>query len=145
MPPRLFLLPLFAALALALLGLSLGGGPDRDHRNGDHHRASHRPQLAEPFEGEILDDLPTFRVVPLRSALNAANGRYRGRVIAAELAPPRPAEAAKGVQLVYALRMLTPEHDLLLIRLDARDASFLDVAGNDLGRARRAPAPAERN
>lgn len=139
MPPRLLLLSLIGAAAtLVLIGAALGGWdvpPPPRPAALDHGQRRHPPP--EPPSIEFEDAVPTFPVVSLREAIRAASGRYRGRVIAAGLSGPRPEEAARGVQLVYVLRLLTPEQDLLLVRLDARDASFLEVAGNDLVRARR--------
>lgn len=83
------------------------------------------------------DDLPTFPVIRLREAMAITAQRFDGRIIAAELVEPTPAEAARGVQLAYALRLLTPARDVLTVRLDARDGTFLDAAGHGLTEARR--------
>lgn len=149
MPPRLFLLILIgAAAALVLLGAAVGGwerpSQPRLHPAGPVAYHHHRPPPPSPPSPRIAQPMiapddagPTFPVVSLREAVRVASGRYRGRVIGAALLRPRPEEAARGVQLVYVLRLLTPEQDLLLVRIDARDASFLEAAGNDLVRARR--------
>ncbi|CAM3199773.1 Uncharacterized membrane protein YkoI [Paracoccus aminovorans] len=120
---RLFALPLLAALALPALG-------------EDHHRG-HDPR-AEDWASEF-DDLgqQDYRVLPLKRAAQIVAERFRGRLIAARLVPPRPEERARGVVLVHQLRLLTPARDVLAIRLDARSGAFLEVAGAGLTEARR--------
>lgn len=85
----------------------------------------------EPFSG--------FDVVPLGDALAQARSRFQGKLIAARLVPPLPNEYQRGVELVYEMRLMTPQRDVLIIRLDARNANFLEVAGAGLARARRLP------
>lgn len=70
-----------------------------------------------------------FRPLPLNEAARIVAERYQGRLIAARLAPPTPHERGLGVELVEELRLLTPTRNLLMIRLDARDGRFLDIAG----------------
>ena len=53
------------------------------------------------------------------------------------LAPARPEERARGVELVHELRLMTRSRDVLLIRLDARTGAFLEVAGSGMTEARR--------
>lgn len=90
-------------------------------------------------------DLPPgaeeFRVVPLRRAVEIALARFDGRVIAARLTGPLPGERDRGVVLVQELRLLTPDRDVLRIRLDARTGAFLDVAGRGLAKARKKGNP----
>ena len=70
-----------------------------------------------------------FRPLPLHEAADIVADRYRGRLIAARLVPPNPHEQGLGVDLVREMRLLTPQGNLLAIRLDARDGRFLEVAG----------------
>lgn len=159
--PALLRLAVAATLAVLLLGAvgwwhAIRTGPPADLPSGARGGAAHRrlpdavdrrPHVSternrgafDQDDDDGLDDLPTFTILPLRLALQQASDRYRGRVISADLVRPTRAEFSRGVQLVYALRMLTPEHDVLMIRLDARDGAMLEVAGNDLARARRKP------
>ena len=81
--------------------------------------------------------LLTMIILPLHRAAGIVAERFRGRLIAARLVPPRPDERARGVVLVHRLRLLTPARDVLEIRLDARSGAFLEVAGAGLTRARR--------
>ncbi|WP_230382907.1 PepSY domain-containing protein [Paracoccus shanxieyensis] len=124
-PPLAFrTLPVLAgALALALIW---------------HHPPMAAPRgMAIPPESFDMPTDPGFRVIPLHEAAKIARKRFRGRLIAAQLSPPDPAERARGVELVHELRLLTPERDVLLIRLDARTGAFLEVAGAGLVKARR--------
>lgn len=120
----------------ALLMLVAPASADRDGRG--HDDDDHK----QDWEGEFLPpDLPPgaqeFRVVPLRRAVEIALARFDGRVIAARLTGPLPGERDRGVVLVQELRLLTPDRDVLRIRLDARTGAFLDVAGRGLAKARK--------
>ncbi|WP_303361751.1 PepSY domain-containing protein [Paracoccus sp. (in: a-proteobacteria)] len=86
--------------------------------------------LATVAPAQDLSPLPQdFRPLPLHEAAEIATARYKGRLIAARLSFPAPHESALGVELVRELRLLTPQGNLLTIRLDARDGRFLEVAG----------------
>lgn len=76
--------------------------------------------------GAAADD---FHPLPLGEAIDIVSNRYEGRLIAAQLVPPRPPERDLGAALVHALRLVTPAGDVLAIRLDARTGRFLEVAG----------------
>ncbi|MFT4013103.1 MAG: hypothetical protein QM682_06815 [Paracoccus sp. (in: a-proteobacteria)] len=124
--------PLAPWLALALLpalGLWSGG-------HAQVHGDTQPDPLPENFQDFQALDEPGHRIVPLREAVRIAHARFRGRLIAARLKPARPAERARGIDLVHELRLLTPRRDVLLIRLDARSGAFLEVAGSGLAEAR---------
>ncbi len=127
------------ALILGLAGAVLLGlyhGPfAQPHKPG----TKEFPELHDAFPDEFSDEFqtPGFRVIPLHEAAKIASGRFRGRLIAARLKPPRPDERARGVELVHELRLLTQARNVLLIRLDARSGAFLEVAGTGLTEARR--------
>lgn len=78
-----------------------------------------------------------FRPQPFHHIAEAAVARYQGRIIGAETRPPHPHERDLGAELVYEFRLLTPARNLLVIRMDARDGRFLDVAGRGQIAARR--------
>lgn len=80
-----------------------------------------------------------FRPAPFHRIAESVTDRYEGRLLAAETRPPRPNERALGAQLVYQFRLLTPDRQVLDIRVDARDGRFLDVAGRGQIAARRRP------
>lgn len=74
----------------------------------------------------LADD---FRPLPLPQAVEIVQARYHGRLIGAKLSGPFPSERALGVALVEELRLLTPQGNVLNIRLDARTGRFLEIAG----------------
>ncbi|MDP5308128.1 PepSY domain-containing protein [Paracoccus spongiarum] len=70
-----------------------------------------------------------FRPLPFHEIAERVADRYAGRMVAAETLPPRPAERDLGAELVYEFRLVTPQGNLLKLRIDARDGRFLEVAG----------------
>ena len=70
-----------------------------------------------------------FRPLPLHEAARIVTQRYHGRLIGARMTLANPHERSLGALLVEELRLLTPEQNLLVIRLDARTGRFLEVAG----------------
>lgn len=122
----------FLLIALLALGPALpAGADDHDHDDGDHDLAGEWAPELQDLGGQ------DFRILPLNHAAEIVARRYRGRLIAARLVPPTPRERARGVALVHELRLLTPDRDVLVIRLDARNGAFLETAGTGLTRARR--------
>lgn len=71
----------------------------------------------------------SHRPLPLQDAARLVSDRYLGRLIAAETRPASPHERDLGAMLVYEFRLLTPQRQMLLIRVDPRDGRFLEVAG----------------
>ncbi|MDQ7261647.1 hypothetical protein NM680_07530 [Paracoccus sp. PS-1] len=120
---RILSLPLAAVLALPALA-------EERHDRGPPWPEDWAPE----FESLERRDL---RILPLHRAAEIVAERFRGRLIAARIVPPRPEERARGVVLVHELRLLTPKRDVLLIRLDAHRGDFLEVAGAGLTDARR--------
>ena len=92
--------------------------------------------LAAPLAAE------DFRPLPLHEAEAIVTARYQGRLIGARLDGPRPRERGLGVELVEELRLLTATGHVLMIRLDARDGRFLEIAGLGQTEARQARAAA---
>lgn len=78
-----------------------------------------------------------FSPRPFHELAESVTDRYRGRLIGAQMAPPTPHERMLGAALVYEFRLLTPQRNLLLIRLDARSGRFLEIAGRGQTAARR--------
>lgn len=85
-------------------------------------------------------DADGFRPLPLHQIAAAVAQRYDGRLLSARIRPPRPDERDRGAALIYRLRLLTPQQNLLEIRVDARDGRFLSVSGRGQLAARK-PAP----
>lgn len=78
-----------------------------------------------------------FSPLPLHQAAASVAERYDGRLLAADTRPPRPPERRFGTELVYQFRLLTPQDNLLDIRIDARTGRFLSVSGRGQLAARR--------
>ncbi len=70
-----------------------------------------------------------FQPLPFDRLARRVSDRYAGRLVGAEIRRPSPREHELGAALVYEFRLLTPEGNLLRIRLDARTGRFLEVAG----------------
>lgn len=77
------------------------------------------------------DTLPT---IPITKAMEIAGARYEGQLVSADLGQGRPEEKT---DLVYQFRWLTPQGNILNIRIDARDGAILDVEGAGLTAARK--------
>lgn len=88
----------------------------------------HAPAQEAPVNnaGQLIE---AFRPLPFRELTKQVTERYAGRIIAAGIRPPDPKERDLGVELIYEFRLLTPDRNLLNIRLDARTGQFLEVAG----------------
>lgn len=79
-----------------------------------------------------------FRPLPLHRIAASVSERYAGRLLAADTRPPRPDERDMGAELVYRIRLVTPQRNLLDIRIDARTGRFLSVSGRGQLAARQA-------
>lgn len=95
------------------------------------------PAAADDFRPHRMESPLDFRPIPLPKAAEIVATRYDGRLIAARLTGPRATERALGAELVEELRLLTPQGNVLMIRLDARTGRFLEVAGVGQTEARR--------
>ncbi|MCF3974512.1 PepSY domain-containing protein [Paracoccus salsus] len=105
-------------LALALTGWTLSGhGSDRLLRHA----------LPSPMLSPVWAD--EFRPLPFHELAESLGDRYRGRLVGARIAAPRPWERDLGAALVYEFRLVTPQRNLLRVRMDARSGRFLEVAG----------------
>jgi hypothetical protein len=78
------------------------------------------PALAEPL--------------PLGTVIAAAEARFAGQVIGADLVEGRREERTPQV---FALRLLTPQGAVLNLRFDAQSGAFLDAEGRGIAAARR--------
>lgn len=70
-----------------------------------------------------------FRPMPFHELARRVGERYRGRLIGAEIMRPSPHERDLGAALIYEFRLITPQQNLLRIRMDARDGRFMEIAG----------------
>ena len=127
-----FLIPLLllAALAVALALLAAR------HPLPSHPRAPARHHAPmPPGHPDFGDAAPGWmaEVIPMHRAVRRASQRFDGRVLDIALLPPGPGPSP----LVYRLRLLTREGDVLDIRMDAFDGRFLELRGADLSGVRR--------
>ncbi|WCQ98222.1 PepSY domain-containing protein [Paracoccus aestuarii] len=120
------------ALILAAL-MALAAAPVAAQSDGAQADAA-QPDAAQA-EGDPWAE--GFRPLPLHQLAERVSGRYAGRLVAAETRPPTPPERDLGAELVYEFRLVTPDRNILNIRLDARTGRFLDVAGQGQLQARR--------
>ncbi|RNF35599.1 PepSY domain-containing protein [Paracoccus methylarcula] len=81
--------------------------------------------------------ISAFRPLPLHEIAESVTNRYRGRIIAANIVPPHPFERRLEAQLIYEIRLITPQSNLLNIRLDARTGRFMEIAGRGQIEARK--------
>lgn len=79
-----------------------------------------------PTDAPVIEQ---FRPMPFHQIAELVAERYAGRMVAAQTRPPSPSERELGAELVYEFRLVTPQRNLLNIRIDARDGRFLEVAG----------------
>ena len=78
-----------------------------------------------------------FRPLPFHAMAKRVGQRYRGRLIGADITHPTPRERELGAALIYEFRIITPQQNLLKIRMDARDGRFLEIAGRGQTKALR--------
>ncbi|MDB6182542.1 PepSY domain-containing protein [Paracoccus fistulariae] len=99
--------------------------------------------LALPLAAQDLSPVPQeiqqFRPLPFHEMARKVGARYAGRMIAAQIQPPTEQEHQLGAALVYEFRLVTPQRNLLIVRMDARDGRFLDVGGRGQLAAQRKP------
>lgn len=86
------------------------------------------PLAADPAQQPAL--------MPLHEAVKIVAKRFDGRLLAARLDQPRPYEFALGAEVVQELRLLSPQGNILLIRLDGVTGRVLEVRGRGLTKAR---------
>lgn len=94
------------------------------------------PATAQDAAGPARE-IEQFRPLPFHEMAAMVAERYAGRMVAAQIQPPTAQERALGAPLIYEFRLVTPQRNLLNIRIDARDGRFLDVAGRGQIQARR--------
>ncbi|MBL3673768.1 MULTISPECIES: PepSY domain-containing protein [Paracoccus] len=93
------------------------------------------PAQAQDVAPEMIEQ---FRPLPLHEVAAAVSDRYAGRLLAADTRAPHPHERDLGAELVYQFRLMTPQQNLLDIRIDARTGRFLSVSGRGQLAARQA-------
>ena len=86
------------------------------------------PLAAQPAGRDAL--------MPLHEAVKIVAQRFDGRLLAARVDRPRPFEFALGAEVVQELTLLSPQGNVLLIRLDGITGRVLEVRGRGLTDAR---------
>lgn len=84
--------------------------------------------LLLPFGGAVRAD-----PVPLLTVLRAIGETYEGRVLGVRVM------SNEAGQLFYEVDLLSKRNDLIRFRYDIATGRFLEVEGDDLGRAARTP------
>lgn len=119
MKRRSIIMLLLMSVAIVGLGWHLAG-PEQ-HEPG-------RPPTA-PSAHHQENGSRDFRPLPFHDLARRVGRRYEGRLIGAQATRPTAEERGIGAALVYEFKLVTPQRNLLRVRLDARDGRFLDVAG----------------
>ncbi len=93
------------------------------------------PAIAQPLVAQAAPSRQSGQdVIAFRDAIDRVLARYVGDIVEAELKRGRPDEFT---ELVYEMRLLTPQGNMLRIRVDAANGDILEVDGRGLTRARR--------
>lgn len=69
---------------------------------------------------------PEKATLPLTTIVDKVAERYQGKLVDAEIKPPKRHETAA---VVYELRLLTPAGAILKVRVDAATGAFLEIDG----------------
>ena len=89
--------------------------------------------LAAPLAAQPVQPQP---LMPFHEVVKIVAQRFDGRVLAARVDQPRPYEFALGAEAVQQLTLLSPQGNILLIRLDGVTGKVLEVRGRGLTQAR---------
>ena len=89
--------------------------------------------LAAPLAAQPVQPQP---LMPFHEVVKIVAQRFDGRVLAARVDQPRPDEFALGAEAVQQLTLLSPQGNILLIRLDGVTGRVLEVRGRGLTAAR---------
>lgn len=128
------------ALVAALALWSAHSDPHHSRHSRDDTRSAyeaHRDDHDDSHHRDDDDDLDHPRRMDLHKLARKVGKRWQGRLIGAQPVAARPGERALGADRVLELRWLTPDRDLLVIRVDPASGRILEVAGNGLERARK--------
>jgi uncharacterized membrane protein YkoI len=99
------------------------------------HAAGPAPALNGPVLAQATPLPQSGRsVIAFRDAIDRVLERYEGEIVEAELKRGRPGEYT---DIVYEMRLLTAQGNMLRIRVDAASGDILEVDGRGLTRARR--------
>ncbi|MFD1795684.1 hypothetical protein FQV27_04095 [Paracoccus aurantiacus] len=75
-------------------------------------------------------------LLPFHEVVKIVASRFEGRLLAVRIDQPRPFELALGSDLVQELTLLSPQGNIILLRIDAVSGKVLDVRGRGINAAR---------
>lgn len=89
------------------------------------------PLAAQPARPDAL--------LPFHEIAKIVQSRIHGRPLAARLDLPRPFEMALGTRMVQEVTLLSPQGNIILVRLDAETGRVLELRGRGINAARVKP------
>ena len=75
-------------------------------------------------------------LLPLHEVVKIVAGRFQGRLLGARIDSPEPFEFVSGTDIVQELKLLSPQGNIIVIRLDGMTGRVLDARGRGLTEAR---------
>lgn len=87
----------------------------------------------------LADPVTMPEALPLHEVVKIVTERFQGRLLAARFDRPQPYEFALGADSIQELVLLSPQGNILRLRLDAETGRILDVRGRGLTQARVPP------
>lgn len=88
----------------------------------------------------MADPGPEPKPLPLHEVVKIVGERFQGRLLGARIDRPEPYEFALGADSIHELVLLSPQGNIIRLRLDAVTGRVLDVRGRGLTAARVPPA-----
>ncbi len=79
-------------------------------------------------------------ILPFHEVVKIINSRIAGRPLAARIDEPRPFELALGSNIIHEVTLLSPQGNIILVRLDGETGRFLEMRGRGI-LAARVPVP----
>lgn len=81
------------------------------------------------------------KLMPFHEVVKILADRFTGRLLAARLDAPTPFEFTLGANAVHEITLLSPQRNIILIRMDAVTGKVLDIRGRGLTEARKPDKP----
>lgn len=76
------------------------------------------------------------KLLPLHELVKIIGERFQGRLLRARIDSPAPFEFALGADAVQELTLISPQGNIIIIRIDGASGRVLDVRGRGLTQAR---------
>ncbi len=103
---------------------------------------SHEKSADGRLEGARTVEMATAVTVTVDQAIKTALANFPGRVVEAGLKMRHDKEAARG-GTVWLVEIVTPEQDLMAVRIDARSGSVIDTEEKLIAKRRTAESKTE--